>query len=121
VSAESRPNPGKLATTYPSFVPPYFNLAYHFELTHLNIMTSIPIPKELLEEANEIHDLQNLVARFIKSEISRRQILKKRYSPEILSLVNEAFTEAEQLKISGFDEKQACLKMSKIHQSITVQ
>jgi hypothetical protein len=29
-------------------------------------MTSIPIPKELLEEANEIHDFQNLVARFIK-------------------------------------------------------
>jgi hypothetical protein len=72
VSAESHPNPGghrpPLQTRhhYPSFVPPYFNLAYHFELTHLNIMTSIPIPKELLEEANEIHDFQNLVARFIK-------------------------------------------------------
>jgi hypothetical protein len=84
-------------------------------------MTSIPIPKELLEEANEIHDLQNLVARFIKSEISRRQILKKRYSPEILNLVDQAFAEAEKLKISGFDEKQARLEMSKIHQSITAQ
>jgi hypothetical protein len=84
-------------------------------------MTSIPIPEDLLEEANEIHDLQGLVARFLKSEISRRQILKKRYGPDIFSIVNQAFAEAEQLKISGFDEKQARLKMSKIHQSITEQ
>ena len=84
-------------------------------------MTSIPIPEDLLEEANEIHDLQGLVARFLKSEISRRQILKKRYGSDIFSIVNQAFAEAEQLKISGFDEKQARLKMSKIHQSITEQ
>ena len=82
-------------------------------------MTSIPIPKDLLEEANEIHDLQGLVARFLKSEISRRQILKKRYGPDILRIVNQAFAEAEQLKVTGIDEKQASLKMSKIHQSIT--
>ena len=84
-------------------------------------MTSIPIPEDLLAEANEIHDLQGLVARFLKSEISRRQILKKRYGPDILSIVNQSFAEAEQLKISGFDEKQARIKMSKIHQSITEQ
>jgi hypothetical protein len=84
-------------------------------------MTSIPIPEDLLEEANEIHDLQGLVARFLKSEISRRQILKKRYGSDILSIVNQAFAEAEQLKFTGFDEKQARLDMSKIHQSITEQ
>ncbi|MFM8765579.1 MAG: hypothetical protein ACKOHM_10920 [Spartobacteria bacterium] len=84
-------------------------------------MTSIPIPQDLLEEANEIHDLQGLVARFLKSEISRRQILKKRYGPDILSIVNQAFEEAEQLKVTGFNEKQARLEMSKIHQSITEQ
>jgi hypothetical protein len=84
-------------------------------------MTSIPIPEDLLEEANEIHDLQGLVARFLKSEISRRQILKKRYGPDILSIVNQALAEAEQLKVTGIDERQARLKMSKIHQSITEQ
>jgi hypothetical protein len=30
-------------------------------------MTSIPIPSELLEEANEIRDLPERVARFIKA------------------------------------------------------
>ena len=48
-------------------------------------------------------------------------ILKKRYSPEILSLVNQAFAEAEKLKISGFNEKQAHLEVSKIQQWITAQ
>ena len=114
-----------LATRYPllplPLAPPHFNLAHHFESKHLNIMTSIPIPEDLLEEANEIHDLQGLVARFIKSEISRRQILKKRYGSDVLNLVNQAFAEAEELKTSGFDEKQACLEMSKVHQCITAQ
>ena len=84
-------------------------------------MTSIPIPEDLLEEANEINDLQGLVTKFLKTEKSRRQILKKRYGSDILSIVNQEFAEAEQLKVPGIDEKQARLKMSKIHQSITEQ
>ena len=42
-------------------------------------------------------------------------------APDILSIVNQAFAEAEQLKVTGIDEKQARLDMSKIHQSITEQ
>jgi len=65
--------------------------------------------------------LQGLVARFLKSEISCCQIPKKSYGSDILSIVNQEFAEADQLKVTGIDEKQARLKMSKIHQSITEQ
>jgi len=82
-------------------------------------MNSIPIPEELLPEASEISDLPDRVARFIKSEISRRQIQKKRYGNDILQLVDQAFAEAKNLKASGFDESAARSEMAKLHQKIT--
>jgi hypothetical protein len=81
-------------------------------------MTNIPIPEELLEEANEIRDLPERVARFIKAEISRRQSQKKRYGADILRLVDQAFAEAESLKKSGFDNSAARLEMSRLHEKI---
>jgi hypothetical protein len=82
-------------------------------------MTSIPIPEELLPEASEISDLPDRVARFIKSEISRHQLQKKRYGNDILQLVDQAFAEAKTLKASGFDESAARSEMAKLHQKIT--
>ena len=81
-------------------------------------MTSIPIPADLLEEANEIRDLPERVARFIKAEISRRQLQKKRYGADILRLVDQAFAEAESLKNSGFDQAAARLEMAELHENV---
>jgi hypothetical protein len=81
-------------------------------------MTSIPIPSELLEEANEIRDLPERVVRFIKAEISRRQLQKKRYGADVLRLVDQAFAEAESLKNAGFDEAAARLEMAELHEKV---
>jgi hypothetical protein len=81
-------------------------------------MTSIPIPEELLPEANEITDLQERVARFIKAEISRRKIQKERYGSDLLRIVDQAFAEAETLKSRGFDPAEARLEMSRLHEKI---
>jgi len=81
-------------------------------------MTNIPIPEELLEEANEIRDLPERVARFIKAEISRRQSQKKCYGADIFRLVDQVFAEAESLKKSGFDKPAARLEMSRLHEKI---
>ena len=81
-------------------------------------MTSIPIHADLLEEANEISDLPERVARFIKAEISRRQLQKKRYGADILRLVDQAFTEAESLKKAGFDEVAARLEMAELQEKV---
>jgi|LakMenEpi03Aug12_release.lakeMendotaPanAssembly.Ray.scaffolds.fasta_scaffold382320_2 hypothetical protein len=81
-------------------------------------MTSIPIPADLLEEANEIRDLPERVARFIKAEIARRQLQKKRYGTDILRLVDQAFAEAESLKNSGFDQAAARLEMAELHDKV---
>ena len=81
-------------------------------------MTSIPIPADLLEEANEISDLPERVARFIKAEISRRQLQKKRYGADILRFVDQAFTEAESLKKAGFDEAAARLEMAELQEKV---
>jgi hypothetical protein len=81
-------------------------------------MTSIPIPADLLEEANEISDLPQRVARFIKAEISRRQLQKQRYGADILRLVDQAFAEAESRKDSGFDEAAARLEMAELHEKV---
>jgi hypothetical protein len=78
-------------------------------------MDVIPIPADLLEEAREIRDLPERVARFIKAEISRRQIQKKRYGTDILRLVDQAFAEAASLKNSGFDQAAARQKMADLH------
>jgi hypothetical protein len=82
-------------------------------------MTSIPIPEELLPEANAIPDLQERVARFIKSEISRRQLQRKRYGADILQLVDQAFAEADQLKANGFSPAIARQEISQIHKNLT--
>ena len=81
-------------------------------------MTSIPIPAELLDEANEISDLQERVARFIKAEISRRQVQKKRYGADILRLVDQAFAEAQSLKESGFDQSSARRELTRLHDQV---
>lgn len=81
-------------------------------------MTSIPIPAELVDEANEISDLQERVARFIKAEISRRRIQKKRYGADMLRLVDQALAEAESLKKSGFDQTAARREMIRLHDKI---
>lgn len=81
-------------------------------------MTSIPIPAELLDEANEIGDLQERVARFIKAEISRRQMQKKRYGADILRLLDQALAEAESLKKSGFDQSAARREMARLHDQV---
>ena len=81
-------------------------------------MTSIPIPAELLDEANEISDLPERVARFIKAEIGRRQIQKKRYGDDIVRLVDQAFAEAESLKKAGFDRGAACHEMTRLHEQV---
>lgn len=81
-------------------------------------MTSIPIPAELLDEANEIGDLQERVARFIKAEVTRRQTQKKRYGADIVRLVDQAFAEAESLKKSGFDQGAARNEMTKLHEQV---
>jgi len=81
-------------------------------------MTSIPIPAELLDEANEIGDLQERVARFIKAEVTRRQTQKKRYGADIVRLVDQAFTEAESLKKSGFDQGAARNEMTRLHEQV---
>jgi len=81
-------------------------------------MTSIPIPAELLDEANEISDLQERVARFIKSEVSRRRIQKNRYGADMLRLVDQALAEAESLQKSGFDQTAARREMIRLHNEI---
>jgi len=81
-------------------------------------MTSIPIPAELLDEANEIGDLQERVARFIKAEVTRRQTQKKRYGADIVRLVDQAFAEAESLKKSGFDKGAARNEMTRLHEQV---
>lgn len=81
-------------------------------------MTSIPIPAELLDEANEISDLQERVARFIKAEVGRRQIQKKRYGADILRLVDQAFAEAQALKESGFDQSAARRELASLHDQV---
>ena len=81
-------------------------------------MTSIPIPAELLDEANEISDLQERVARFIKAEITRRQTQKKRYGADIVRLVDQAFAEAESLKKTGFDQGAARDEMTRLHEQV---
>lgn len=81
-------------------------------------MTTIPIPKELLPEANEIADLPERVARFIKAEITRRQLQKKRYGSDILRAVDQAFAEAEALKSRGFDQAEARREMARLHESL---
>jgi hypothetical protein len=81
-------------------------------------MTSIPIPAELLDEANEIGDLQERVARFIKAEVTRRQTQKKRYGADIVRLVDQAFAEAESLKKSGFDQGAARNEMTRLHEQV---
>ena len=81
-------------------------------------MTSIPIPEELLPEANEIADLRERVARFIKAEISRRQFQKKRYGADIIRIVDQAFAEAETLKARGFDQVEARREMARLHKSL---
>jgi hypothetical protein len=81
-------------------------------------MTSIPIPAELLDEANQISDLQERVARFIKAEITRRKSQKKRYGEDIVRLVDQAFAEAASLKKSGFDQGAARDEMAKLHEQV---
>ncbi|MBU6183607.1 MAG: hypothetical protein KGR46_12450 [Verrucomicrobia bacterium] len=81
-------------------------------------MTSIPIPEELLPEANEISDLPERVARFIKAEITRRQLQKKRYGSDLLRIVDQAFAEAETLKSRGFDLDEARQEMASLHENI---
>ena len=81
-------------------------------------MTSIPIPAELLDEANEIGDLAERVAKFIKAEISRRRMQKQRYGADILRLSDQAFAEAESLKQSGFDQNAARREMAGLHDKI---
>ena len=81
-------------------------------------MTSIPIPAELLDEANQISDLQERVARFIKAEITRRKTQKKRYGEDIVRLVDQAFAEAASLKKSGFDQGAARDEMTKLHEQV---
>ena len=81
-------------------------------------MTSIPIPEELLPEANEISDLPERVARFIKAEISRRKIQKKRYGSDLLRIVDQAFAEADTLKSRGFDLDEARQEMACLHENI---
>jgi hypothetical protein len=81
-------------------------------------MTSIPIPEELLPEANEISDLPERVARFIKAEITRRQLQKKRYGSDILRVVDQAFAEAEALKSRGFNQSEARREMVRLHESL---
>ena len=81
-------------------------------------MTSIPIPAELLDEANQISDLQERVARFIKAEITRRKTQKKRYGEDIVRLVDQAFAEAASLKKSGFDQGAARDEMTRLHEQV---
>jgi hypothetical protein len=81
-------------------------------------MTSIPIPAELLDEANQISDLQERVARFIKAEITRRKTQNKRYGEDIVRLVDQAFAEAASLKQSGFDQGAARDEMTKLHEQV---
>lgn len=82
-------------------------------------MTSIPIPEELQPEANEITDLPERVARFIRAEISRRNLQKKRYGSDILGLVDKAFAEAQMISTSGFDLAEARAEMARLHSNIT--
>lgn len=82
-------------------------------------MTSIPIPEELQPAANEITDLPERVARFIKSEISRRNLQKNRYGSDILSLVDKAFAEAQNIKSAGFDLAEARAEMARLHSNMT--
>lgn len=82
-------------------------------------MTSIPIPEELQSAANEITDLPERVARFIKAEISRRNLQKNRYGYDILRLVDKAFAEAQNIKSAGFDLAEARAEMARLHSNIT--
>jgi len=82
-------------------------------------MTSIPIPEELQPAANEIADLPERVTRFIKAEISRRNLQKNRYGSDILRLVDKAFAEAENIKSAGFDLAEARAEMARLHSNIT--
>ena len=82
-------------------------------------MTSIPIPEELQSAANEITDLPERVARFIKAEISRRNLQKNRYGSDILRLVDKAFAEAQNIKTAGFDLAEARAEMARLHSNIT--
>ncbi|MCX6964090.1 MAG: hypothetical protein NTW41_01885 [Verrucomicrobia bacterium] len=82
-------------------------------------MTSIPIPEELQPAANEITDLPERVARFIKAEISRRNLQKNRYGSDILSLVDKAFAEAQNIKSAGFDLAEARAEMARLHSNMT--
>ncbi len=82
-------------------------------------MTSIPIPEELQTAANEITDLPERVARFIKAEISRRNLQKNRYGSDILRLVDKAFAEAKNIKSAGFDLAEARAEMARLHSNMT--
>ena len=82
-------------------------------------MTSIPIPEELQSAANEITDLPERVARFIKAEISRRNLQKNRYGSDILRLVDKAFAEAQNIKSAGFDLAEARAEMARLHSNLT--
>ena len=59
------------------------------------------------------------VARFIKAEIARRNLQKNRYGSDILSLVDKAFAEAQNIKSAGFDLAEARAEMARLHSNIT--
>jgi len=68
-------------------------------------MTKLTI--EVPDEAAEIADLQERLKLFICEQVEIDRWRKRRYSPGVSDLVDEAFTEAERLKKDGMTAEQS--------------
>jgi hypothetical protein len=66
-------------------------------------MQTIEIPDELMAEAQDIPDLRERVARFIKLEVVLHRHRGERHSPETLQAVANAKNEADRMRGENFD------------------